>query len=184
MKRQRKILIIISVIGLLIGFGICLAVWVELLAPKPQAFTPHYLAYQGSDSRIYAVSQTISYGYIDHAYTALDGQTVAAGSGMFTLNLTLRNDYSSDNPAPNNGTPISPIDGTAYIRLKATLYNNDATVQTINVTPSDFIVPAEQTGLVLASGQTISVRLLYATNQTSITGYILTLESVGDSIQS
>jgi hypothetical protein len=94
----------------------------------------------------------------------------------------LRNYYSSDNPASNNGTPISPIDGTAYIGLKATLYNNDATLQKINVAPSDLIVPAEQIGFVLASGQTISVRLLYATNQTSITGYILTLEYVGDSI--
>jgi hypothetical protein len=78
----------------------------------------------------------------------------------------------------------TPIDGTAYIRLKAALFNNDLTVPTINVSPSDFATPADQLGVVLASGQTVNVDLLLAINQTNITGYTITLEFVGDSIPS
>jgi hypothetical protein len=182
-RKQRKNLVAISTVALVIGLGVFLAVWGGFLAPKPQAFTPHYLAYQGSESRIYAVAETTSYTYADKPYTSSDGQTVAAGSGIFTVNITLRNDYSSDNPPPTSGTPVSPIDGTAYIRLKATLFSNDVNAPTINVTPSDFPTPADQKGLVLASGQTINTQLQLATNQT-ITGYIVALEFVGDIIPS
>jgi len=184
-KKQAKKRIVFTVFSLIvIGLGVSLAVWGGFLASKPQAFTPHYLTHQGADSRIYVSSQTTSYGYTEKDYTSSDGQTVPAGSGVFAINLTLRNDYSNDNPPPPSGTPVSPIDGTAYIGLKATLLNNDARIPAINVSPSDFATPIDQVGVVLASRQTVHVQLLLATNQTNITGYTITLEFVGDSIPS
>lgn len=183
MKQQKKKVAIFTVSAVIvIGLSLFLAVWVGFLASKPQSFTPHYIDYHGAESRIYAVSQTTSSGYTENAYTSSDGQTVAAGNGIFTINITLRNDYSSDKPPPNTGTPVSPVDGTAYVRLKATLFSNNVKAPTINVSPSDFPTPVDQTGLVLASGQTLNAQLLLATNQTNITGYTVTLEFVGDSI--
>ena len=180
MKEQTKKHIVFALI--LFGLGVFLAVGVGFWVSKPQAFTPHYLTHLGVESRIYVASQTSSYGSAEKDYTSSDGQTVTVGSGVFAINLTLRNDYSSDNPPPTSGTPVSPIDGTAYIRLKATLFNNDEIIPTINISPSDFTTPANQVGVVLASGQTINFKILLATNQTNITGYTVTLEFVGDSI--
>ena len=185
MKKQARKRLIFAVFSLaVISLGVLLAIWGGFLASKPQAFAPHYFTHQGADSRIYVASQTTSYGYAEKDYTSSDGQTVAVGSDVFKINLTLRNDYSSENPPPTSGTPITPIDGTAYIRLKAALFNNDLTIPTINVSPSDFATPAHQLGVVLASGQTVNVDLLLAINQTNITGYTITLEFVGDSIPS
>jgi len=184
-KKQAKKQLIFTVFSLtVISLGVFLAVWAGFLASKPQTFEPNYLAHQGAVSRIYVASQTTSYGYAEKEYTSSDGQTVAVGSGVFTINLTLRNDYSSDNPPPTSGTPITPIDGTAYIRLKTELFNNDLSIPTINVSPSDFATPTDQLGVVLASGQTVNVEFLLAINQTNITGYTITLEFVGDSIPS
>jgi hypothetical protein len=186
MKNQRKKVIFSALIMVFIfGSGIFVVFWGGFLAPKPQAFTPHYLAYKESQSRIYAVSESTSYDYINQTYYSTNGVSIANGTGIFTINLALRNDYSSENPAPNLGTPAAPVDGTAYIRLKTTLFSNDVTVPAINVSPSDFAtLRAEETGLVLASGQTSSIQLLLATNQTRITGYMISLVSVNDSISS
>jgi hypothetical protein len=182
-KKHTKKRIVFAVFPLIvISLGVYLVVWGGFLASKPQAFAPHYLAHQGEDSRIYVASQTTSYIYAEKEYTTSDEQTVPVGSGIFTINLTLRNDYSSDAPPPTSGTPVSPVDGTAYVRLKATLFNNDASIPTINVSPSNFATSSDQVGVVLASGQTTNVQMLLATNQTKITGYTVTLDFVGDSI--
>jgi hypothetical protein len=182
-KKQTKKRIIFVVFPLIvIGLSVFLVVWGGFLASKPQAFMPHYLAHKGEDSRIYVASQTTSYGYTEKDYISSDDQTVAVGSGVFTINLTLLNNYSSDNPPPTSGTPVSPIDGTAYIRLKAALFENGVSIPTINVSPSDFATPVDQVGFVLASGQTVNVQLSLATNQTNITEYAVTLEFVSDSI--
>ena len=96
-----------------------------LTAPKTDESTPHYLTYQGSESKIYMISASSTFTLTNQTYTSEDGQQIAQGSHLYTINLTLRNDYSSENPPPSTGTPTAPIDGTAYIRLKATLLNND-----------------------------------------------------------
>lgn len=181
---KRKTLFIIGIALLLtIVIGIFVVVWGGFLYPKPQAFAPHYFVYQGKESRIYAISETTSYTYADQNYFAYDGSLVSQGSGIFMINITLRNDYSSDYPPPTSSTPVTPIDGTAYISMKATLLSDDRTISTINLSPSQFYPGAiDETGLVLASGQTTSFQLVLATNQTRITAYIISLESVADSI--
>jgi hypothetical protein len=151
---------------------------------QSQPFTPHYLPYQGVDSKIYALSQTTSYQQLNTDYTLDNGSIIPKGSGIFTINITLRNDYSTENPPPApNGTPVTPIDGTAYITLKATLLKNQGNIPAINLSPSDFNTASkDQTGLILASGQTANIQLSYATNQTNITDYNINLTSLTDSI--
>jgi hypothetical protein len=182
LKKQKKLMIMAVALVFITGGGLFLAFWGGIFAPKTQVFIPHYLAYYDAESKIFVVSETKNFGYADQTYITADGQTVEAGSGIFTIRLTLRNDYTSDNPPPYKETPVSPIDGTAYIWLKAKLFSYDMAIPTVNVSESDFPTSADQTGLVLASGQTINALLLLATNQTVITESFVSLEYLGDSI--
>jgi hypothetical protein len=87
------------------------------------------------------------------------------------------------NPPPSTGTQTAPIDGTAYIHLKAALLDNDVSVPTINLSQSDFSVSSsDEIGLVLASGQTSIIQLLLATNQTKISDFLINMTSLSDSI--
>jgi hypothetical protein len=185
LNRLRKIVVIIGVIILLASAfsAIFIAFLGGLISQKANESTPYYLAYHGSKSRIFMVSAASSLTLVNQTYFSTDGLQVAEGSHLYTITLTLRNDYSSEKPPPSTGTPTAPIDGTAYICINATLLDNDVTVPAINLSPFDFSVPyADQTGLVLASGQTNTVQLILATNQTQVTDFIINLVSVNDSI--
>lgn len=154
-----------------------------LTAPKTDETTPHYFTYKGSESRIYLISSPSTSTLINQTYTSEDGKQIAQGSHLYTIELTLRNDYSSDNPPPSIETQTAPIDGTAYILLRATLLDNDVSVPTINLSQSDFsVLSTDETALVLASGQTNTIQLLLATNQTKITGFFLNMTSLSDSV--
>ncbi len=152
-------------------------------APHLEPQTPHYLSLNGNPSKIYIVSATPSYGLANQTYISADGQKILKGNRLFTINLTLRNDYTNEDPPPSMGTPVSPVDGTAYICLNFTLQNKNGFVNSINVTPPDFSSQSsDKTGLVLASGQTNSVEICLATNQTDISQFDVNLVSVSDSI--
>lgn len=152
-------------------------------APSVEPQTPHYLSWKGNPGKIYLVSAMPSYKVANQTYTSPDGQQILKGNRLFTINLTLRNDYTNEDPPPAMGTPVSPVDGTAYVRLNFTLRNKNGDVNTINVTPPDFSSPSsDDTGLVLASGQTNSVEICLATNQTDISQFDVNLLSVSDSI--
>jgi hypothetical protein len=62
---------------------------------QTQPFTPHYLKYEGVKTQIFMASQTSSYDYANQTYVSNDGVTVAKGSGVFTINLALHNDYQA-----------------------------------------------------------------------------------------
>lgn len=183
--KTKKRVLLAAIIAILIVSGVLFVFWSGFMSPKTQAFTPHYLAYQGATSGIYVLSETSSYAIANQTYTASDGSQVPSGSHLFVVTLTLRNDYSSDNPPPSANTPTAPIDGTAYVCLNATLYGKDGIVGTVNVTPSDFSPPSsDQIGLVLASGQTSNLNIYLATDHTDISQFKVNLVFVGDSIHS
>jgi hypothetical protein len=170
---------------LAVGLGVFAVFWSGFLAQKSQsfAFTPHYLAFEGVKTRIYAISETYDFTTANQTYVSPDGVTVAKGSGLFTINIMLRNDYSSDNPPPNAGTPVAPMDGTAYIRIQPILFDSNGNlIPTVNISLYDFPSPASQTGLVLASGQTLQVQLIMVTYQNTVASYTVNLELISDSI--
>jgi hypothetical protein len=170
---------------LVVGLGVFVTVWGGFLAQKSQTqpFTPHYLKYNGVKTQIYIASQTSSYEYANQTYVSNDGVTVAKGSGVFTINLALHNDYSSDNPPPNSGMAVAPVDGTTYIRIQPILFDNTGKlIPTVNVSLYDFPSPAGQTGIVLSSGQDLQVHLVLATYQNMVASYTVNLVSITDSI--
>ena len=185
MKGKTKKRILLTTIIAILAISAVLFVFWSGLSPKTQAFAPHYLAYQGASSGIYVLSETSSYAIANQTYSTSDGGQVPKGSQLFVVTLTLRNDYSSDNPPPTRDNPTAPIDGTAYVCLNVTLFNKDGTVSSVNVTPSDFSTPAgDLLGLVLASGQTSTVNINLATDHGDISQFLVNLVFVGDSIPS
>lgn len=183
--KTKKRILLTTIIAILVISAVLFVFWSGLLSPNTQAFAPHYLAYQGAASRIYVLSETSSYAIANQTYSTSDGRQVSKGSQLFVITLTLRNDYSSDNPPPARDNPTAPIDGTAYVCLNATLFNKDGAVSSVNVTPSDFSTPAgDQLGLVLASGQTSTVNINLATDHSDISQFLVNLVFVGDSIPS
>jgi hypothetical protein len=162
----------------LIGF-------LNLLAQDTEAFTPRYLTYMEAPSRIYLASATTANIIADQTYHLANGQEITKGNTLLQLKMTLRNDYTSDNPPPSIGTPIAPVDGTAYTRLTITLYNKDGAVTPTILSPSDFSVSAtDQIGIVLASGQTNSIAINLATPNVDVNRFEVNLVFLGDSIRS
>ncbi len=183
--KRRKIVAIAGIILLLVSaFSALFVLFLgSLIAPKTDESTLHYLSYRESKSKIYMISASSTLTPTNQTYLLRDGQQIAQGSHLFTIDIALRNDYSSENPPPSTGTPTAPIDGTAYILLKATLLNNDVIVPAINLSPSDFSTTSpDETALVLASGQTNPIQLLLITNHTKISDFAIKLVSVSDSI--
>jgi hypothetical protein len=171
-------LVAIMASSALIGFS-------DLLVYYAEAFTPHYLTYAAAPSRVYLASATTSNIIADQTYLLADGQEVPKGSELLQLKVILRNDYTSDNPPPSKGTPVSPVDGTAYICLSITLYSKNGAATANILSPSDFSVSSpDEIGLVLASGQTNSVNINLASNPSDISRFEVNLVSVGDSILS
>jgi hypothetical protein len=181
---RRKVAVIVGLIVILVsGFSILFVVFLGgLNTSKTDSFIPYYLQYKGSESKIYMVSSSSVLSLTNQTYTSEDGQQIKA-STLYTITLKFRNDYSNDNPPPSIGNPTAPIDGTAYILLKATLLNNDETIPTINLSQSDFWVSSpDETALVLASGQTNTLQLVFATNKTNISDFTIRLVGLSDSI--
>jgi hypothetical protein len=181
----KKIVVVAGLI-LLVVLALLAVMIVFLGENEPQNMQSGYYlkALNGIESRIFMVSTTSTFTLTNQTYTSTDGKQAAKGC-LYTINVTLRNDYSSDNPPPSTGTPTAPIDGTAYIFLQANLVNYDVVYPSINMSPSDFTPPrTDQTGVVLASGQTATIQLILATNETTTAKYIITLDSVSDSIPS
>lgn len=146
---------------------------------------PRYLSYNDKTSKIYLIDSITSYSKANETYATADGQIVEKGTSLFVITMTLRNDFTSDNPAPplNNQEQISPVDGTAYLYLTAQLYDKDCKLNATNVSISDFsLTTTSGTGIVLSSGQSKSVNIYMATPLTNINRYELAVYFLGDSI--
>jgi hypothetical protein len=183
MKKNLVIILLVLIIIVVTGFTIYLSG--TLTKPGDSSVIPGYLVYNEKTSKIYIIDSFTSYSNANETYTTADGQIVEKGTPLFVITMTLRNDYTSDNPAPplQNQDQTSPPDGTAYLYLTAQLYDKDGELNATNVSVSDFsLTSASGTGLVLSSGQTASVNIYLATSQTNINKYEVNLNFLGDSI--
>ncbi len=183
--RSRQKRIAIAAVAIVLLVSALSAVFATLLNDSPQnpGALGQYLSVNGVESKIALINRSFSFILSNETYASADGKQTAQGC-VYTINLTLRNDYSSDNPPPSlTGNPVAPVDGTAYMRLKASLLANGTAVPVVNLSSSDFAPTAEdQNGIVLASGEAKLVEIVLAADQTNLEDYSLTLVSVSDSI--
>jgi hypothetical protein len=183
MKKRLAITLLVLIIVAMVGLTIYLSA--TLTAPEDSSVIPRYLGYNDKTSKIYLIDSFTSYSNANETYATADGQIVEKGTPLFVITMTLRNDYTSDNPAPplHNQDQTSPADGTAYLYLTAQLYDKDGQSNATNVSMSDFsLTSTAGTGLVLSSGQTAPANIYMATAQTNINKYEVNLYFLGDSI--
>ena len=129
MKKRLAITLLILVIVVVAGFTVYLSG--TLTKPGDSSAIPRYLSYNDKTSKIYLIDSFTSYSNANETYTTADGQIVEKGTPLFVITMTLRNDYTSDNPAPplQNQDQTSPADGTAYLYLTAQLYDKDGQIE-------------------------------------------------------
>src|SRR5208283_2724444 len=101
------------------------------------------------------------------------GDIISKGDPIFIINVTLRNDYNSENPLPLSS------DNYAFIFLTATLYSQNGTVKATDVSPTNADVPPTGAFLGLNSGETASVEVWMATSNRNIDHYEINLSVFG-----
>jgi hypothetical protein len=183
MKKRLAITLLVLLIVAVAGFTAYLSR--NLNTQGDSSAIPRYLGYNDKISKIYLIDSSTSYSNANETYTTADGQIVEKGTPLFVITMILRNDYTSDTPAPplRNQDQTSPADGTAYLYFTTQLYDNNHKLNATNVSVSDFSLTATSgTGLVLSSGQTTPVNIYMATSQTNINKYEVNLYFLGDSI--
>lgn len=145
---------------------------------KPVA--PHYLTYDGNESRIFLVSATPAYGSYPGPSVAQMGSTpgVKKGDPCFTINVTIRNDYSAENPLPDqNIFNMSNPDANVY--LTAQIFNTQGQIKATDVTPPYLAVPLSGAYTSLASQENATVTIYMATSHQDIDNFEIILEYVG-----
>jgi hypothetical protein len=184
---KRSLLIIVVLFSVLVlAAALAIYFWEVTSYPlRVESSSPKYLFYSGGNSRIYLLSAVTSYGVVNEAYVTPAGQVVQKGDPLFIMTITLRNDYTSDNPPPPlpNQDQTSPADGTAYLYLTAQLYDKNGSFNATNVSISDFSLPATTgAGFVLASGEIRSINIYMLTSRLDSVKCDVNLVILGDSI--
>jgi hypothetical protein len=135
---------------------------------------PHYLTDQvGNETRIFLDSAIPSYGkYPFHNATGYPGKPdIHAGDTCFIVNVTVRNDYSSQNPLPSGGFGDIGSNGTAFVALTAKLNDgNGNVISATNVTPQYPNIPPELNApeMSLESNETYSFNMYLVTKNQNI----------------
>jgi hypothetical protein len=146
-----------------------------------------YLQSQGNASRIYVVSANASYGTYPYPTVTVppnfnSGKKFIAENGepCVIINVTLRNDYSAEYPAPNPSS-LNNTTTKVYISLTAQLSNSEGQVDSTDITNAGYIASATTNSAFtsLNYGQSTTVTLYMATSNTNITSFQLIPRYIG-----
>ena len=180
LRRGRKVwlfagLLIILFSALIVGFSFTFFEGANLQG---------YMFYDGKETKIYVLDSSGFFADSNSSFSGLNGTLIDDTSRLYIIRLTVRNDYTVENPPPPaNQLQISPIDATAYLYLTVQIYSNGLKQQGTSVSLSDFSLPAiSGDGLILSSGETKTINIGLLVNQTEISNYKVDLYFLGDSI--
>ncbi|MGA2524574.1 MAG: hypothetical protein ABSF65_10540 [Candidatus Bathyarchaeia archaeon] len=188
-KKKRRTVLTLAVIALIIVLAVL--TFIILYFPHNQTSTPtaanvepiapQYLPYEGNASRIFVVSATPSYGsYPGPTVPQTDGTPgIKKGAPCFIINVTVRNDYSAENPLPDHNI-FNFSNPMASAFLTAKIFNNQDQISATDVTPPYPPVPIPGALVYdLASGKSTTVTIYLATNHQDINRFEIILEYVG-----
>ena len=148
--------------------------------PPIEPVAPQYLPYNGTESSIFLVSATPSLGPYPGPSVKQMGNTpgIKKGDPCFIINVTVRNDYSSEYPPPFQNI-YNVTNPDAYIFLTAQIFNSQGQVNATDVTPPYPPVPYPGAYTSLASGENATVTIYLATSHRDISSFQIILEYVG-----
>lgn len=133
----------------------------------------------GNVSEIFLVSANASYGYYPYpTVTSPNGDGVKLaeyGEPCVIISVTIRSDYSTQNPPPNP----SPGNSTSvYVFLTAQIFNGENQINATDITPP---VGFANGGAYapLRSGESATLTIYLATNNTNITRFQIVTRYIG-----
>ena len=184
MKHKKLIALAVSLIVLAASIFVFLSLSLSPVSTPTVAnvepVAPHYLPYNGNGSRIFLVSATPTYGSYPGPSVSQMGSMpgVHKGDPCFIINVTIRNDYSAENPLPDQSIfNMSNPDANVY--LTAQIFNTQGQINATDVTPPYPGVPFSGAYTSLASGENATVTIYMATNHRDIDHFEIILEYVG-----
>jgi hypothetical protein len=182
LKRRLQALAALAIFVIIVSFAIAFLTFDGTSNSKANLTSTGYLTYRGAASKIYIVSIVRQDTTASETLNAPDGQVIPEGSPLVVLDMTVRNDYSADDPPPAVSVPVAPVDGTAYLYLAANLLQNGQTINSTCISIGDFVMPNKVgTSMVIASGQTVHITINLSPQATP-DQYNVTLAFLGDSI--
>ena len=93
---------------------------------------------------------------------------IKKGDSCFIINVTIRNDYSAENPLPDHNLyNISNPEANVY--LTAQIFNTQGQIKATDVTPPYPTVPLDGAYTSLASGENATVTIYLATSHKTST---------------
>ncbi len=152
--------------------------------PIIQQPLPYYLPYptsfnENSTSQILVISATSKYGnYPFQPSNPYVGYVppIQLGDPCFIINVTVRNDYSSETPFPAN--PEGNNTGLVYAWLTAEIFNAQGQINATDVTSIPIRPPGVGVLLTLTIGESESGTIYLATSNRSITGLEIVLSYI------
>lgn len=139
----------------------------------------YYLLNGGNASRIFVVSANATYGsYPFPSATGPTGSELAQnGEPCVIINVTIRNDYSTQYPAPNPA-PFQNDPAFAYVFLTAHLFSGENQINTTDITPP---VGFANGGAYapLSGGENVTLTLYLATSHSDITSFQIVPRYIG-----
>ncbi len=132
-----------------------------------QSASGYYLSYMGNVSRIFVVSANASYGNYPTRTSPTGVVWVENGEPCIIINVTIRNDYSTQYPPPDSQSNNPTL---AYVYLTAQLFNGK---NQINATDLLQVGLPPDAGAVtwLSGGESATLTLYLGTNNTDITSF-------------
>ena len=135
----------------------------------------YYLPYRGNISRIFVVSSTISSGFYPYPTRSAIGQpggppVVEKGEPCVIINVTLRNDYSAQNP-PTPQFPNSQTPALAWVYLTAKIFSGSNEINATDLT--NVGLPPQSLSFASLNGgvaETVSIYLA-TTSKSEITSF-------------
>lgn len=139
-----------------------------------QPVTDYYLSYEGNISKILVVSANASYGNYPYpsrtSLGSISGSPVVEnGEPCIIINVTIRNDYSIQDP-PLNPETYDPTE--AYVFLTAQVFNGENQINATDLLRVG-LPPDAGAFASLSSGENATLTLYLGTNNTDITSFQL-----------
>jgi hypothetical protein len=188
-KKKSRTVLTLAVIALIIVLAMLTFIIIYFLQNQVSTPTvanvepiePQYLTYNGNASRIFMVSATPTYGsYPGPTVSQRDGTPgIQKGAPCFIINVTVRNDYSIENPLPDHAI-FNFSNPKASVFLTVQIFNNQGQISATDVTPP-YPSISYPGALVynLDSENSTTITIYLATNHQDIEQFKILLEYVG-----
>jgi len=93
-------------------------------------YYPTHLTYGGNETKVFLLTSNARYGSYNQSFHKPEGGEVHEGDACIIINITIRNDYTKEQPGPGGDPdlPDNPFPNGYFVSLTAHLYNKDGQV--------------------------------------------------------